>query len=671
MDFTLFKHAVAKQFKKMSAGQLFCTDVEKDDLWATYLGSFPAGTNPTFRERTEHDCSCCRQFVRAVGNVVAVVDGKLVSIWDGKVSDPTYNAVSAAMAELVKSKPIANEFLSVEPSAGTDKNFEEMVNKVQTWEHFHVKIPDSFRSAGAQLGTRLGDTRSSYDVFKRGLTELTIDALDTVLELIGQNSLYRGAEFKFVIDAFRKAKFALDVLPEDQRDHWIWMAVKSNPGSVTRIRNTAIGTLLIDLSAGMDLEEAVRKFETSIMAPSNYKRPTALVTPAMVAKAKATIQALNLTSALDRRYARLTDISAANILFADNAARKVISGDVFDAIPTKKAGPRKLDRVEEIGIEKFLSDVVPNAQSIEVMFENRHVNNLVSLIAPADPTAAELFKWDNNFSWSYNGDMADGIKERVKKAGGNVSGDLCCRLAWSNYDDLDFHMREPRDHIYFSNKLSYSTGGQLDVDMNAGSGQTREPVENIFYPDRKRMKEGEYLLQVNNFARRESTNVGFEVEIDYLGQVWHFSYDKAVRDKETITVATMRYSHANGLEIVSSLPSTTRSKKVWGLATQDFHKVNTLMLSPNYWGGAGGVGNKHYFFMLDGCLNDSQARGFFNEFLREDLTPHRKVIDIVGSKMKAEASADQISGLGFSSTQRGELLVKVAGNFTRTVKVVF
>jgi hypothetical protein len=95
-----------------------------------------------------------------------------------------------------------------------------------------------------------------------------------------------------------------------------------------------------------------------------------------------------------------------------------------------------------------------------------------------------------------------------------------------------------------------------------------------------------------------------------------------------------------------------------------------MMLSPNFWNGHG-VGNKHYFFMLDGCLNDGQARGFYNEFLRAELDKHRKVIELVGSKMKAESSADQISGLGFSSTQRNELLVKVKGSFNRTVKVIF
>ena len=86
MEFRQFKEAVDLQFQWMSQYPLYTTSVEKDELWATYLSSFPEGTNPIFRKRTEHDCSCCRQFIRAVGNVVAIVEGKLVSIWDSDKS---------------------------------------------------------------------------------------------------------------------------------------------------------------------------------------------------------------------------------------------------------------------------------------------------------------------------------------------------------------------------------------------------------------------------------------------------------------------------------------------------------------------------------------------------------------------------------------------------------
>ena len=94
------------------------------------------------------------------------------------------------------------------------------------------------------------------------------------------------------------------------------------------------------------------------------------------------------------------------------------------------------------------------------------------------------------------------------------------------------------------------------------------------------------------------------------------------------------------------------------------------MLSPNCWD-LQKNGNLHYFFMLDRCLNDGKARGFFNEFLTQALDEHRKVFEMVGTKMKTEESTNQLSGLGFSSTQRNSLLCRVKGSFNRVVKINF
>ena len=75
--------------------------------------------------------------------------------------------------------------------------------------------------------------------------------------------------------------------------------------------------------------------------------------------------------------------------------------------------------------------------------------------------------------------------------------------------------------------------------------------------------------------------------------------------------------------------------------------------------------------MIDGCRNDGTARGFFNEFLKAELDKHRKVLEMVGSKVKVEGSDQQLSGLGFSSTMRNSLVCRVKGSFTRTIKIVF
>ena len=621
-DFAVFKSAVAQRFADMQKHPLFRVDLSKDDMWNTYLKSFPEGTNPVYRKRTEYDCSCCRHFIRDVGNVVAVrPDGTLMTIWDNTTPERAFNVVSAAMDFLVRSRPIDRPFMHYEREAGTDKNYEGRgTAQVKTWNHFHITIAPAFVGKKDAIPSILGKKRSSYDVLKRSLNELTLDAIDTVLDLIGQGSLYRGDDHKGLVLKFRELHVQHTALPEDKRDIFVWTTTMRESDALTHIRNTAIGTLLVNLSEGLELEAAVKAFET-VMAPQNYKRPTALVTPKMVEQAKATIESLGLTSALDRRFAVLSDVKINDIMWGDKTARRALGADVFDDIASSsKAKKPDMTTVEEVHIDRFISEILPRAESIEVLLENRHAGNLVSLIAPKHKDAGLLFKWPNPFSWSYAGEFADSIKERVKKAGGNVDGDLCCRLAWNNTDDLDFHMIEPGGHlIYYGNRRRLSAnGGMLDVDANGVDGVRTDPVENIFYADRSKMREGIYELKLHMYEARGSANKGYEIEIDWMGTIYSVASEKSPRQSEMITIARMEYTKRDGIKMLSDLKETRASKLMWSIPSETYHRTSVIMLSPNYWDGAA-TGNKHYFFMIDGCANDGTARGFFNEFLTPAL----------------------------------------------------
>ena len=673
-EFKKFKDAVHSQFVKMQKEQLFYVEVDKHELYNLYLSSFPEGTNEIFRERTEHDCNACKTFIRGLGNVVIVKgNNKLESVWDIECIEP-YNTVAKALSKYVKAKQIKGIYSYFQAHVGVDKSVIAIDGgKTITYNHLFASLPSKYVVSGAAYNTKLSEKNGAIDAFYNSLTCTTVDAVDIVLDLIAQGSLYRGEEFKAIVEDFRKQKIAFDKVEESLRRNFAFKNAKSKSGVYRAFKNTVIGTLVVDLSDGKDIEQAVKSYETKV-APHNYKRPTSLVTKKMVDQAKETIEELGLMSALERRYALVEDISVSNVLFVDRSIKKRM--DVFDDIAesSSKASDKKntFDKVEEMSIDDFIANIVPRANKIEIMMENSMQPNLVSLIAPVDKSSGRLFKWGNNFSWSYNGEVADSIKERVKKAGGKVDGFVRCSLSWFNYDDLDLHVVEPNKHeIYYSNKISRTTLGVLDVDMNAGGGVTREAVENITWPSPEHMIDGEYVVKVHNFAKRENVDLGFELEFEYNGEVLNFSYDRAVGAREMVEVLRFKYNKKTKKVVVSSkLKSSKIQREFWGIITNSFVPVNAIMYSPNHWDGEG-VGNKHFFFMLDGCINPDQTRGFYNEYLDNDLTKHRKVFEILGARMRVEHSDQQLSGLGFSSTQRNSVVIKVSGSFNRTIKVNF
>jgi hypothetical protein len=70
------------------------------------------------------------------------------------------------------------------------------------------------------------------------------------------------------------------------------------PRNITHVKNTSIGTLLLDISGEMDLEQAVTNYE-KITAPTNYKRPKPIYTEAMLEEAKSKIAELGYMDSLE------------------------------------------------------------------------------------------------------------------------------------------------------------------------------------------------------------------------------------------------------------------------------------------------------------------------------------------------------------------------------------
>lgn len=682
MEFTEMRNKLIENFNGMvkDAAHMFEVNVDKDEMWNLYLDSFPEGTNEIYRERREHDCSCCRHFIKSVGNAVVIKDNKVMTIWDFRTDDSTYQPVLDALANFIKSHVVSDIYVSKFKKIGTMSNYEEMENgRMHEWSHFFLELPDKFvDKTGRSEGDIKGGFRDTKNVFKRSLDEISMDAIDTVLELIVSNTLYKGEEWKVALTEFRKYKKEYDKLTtEEEKNNYAWEQSVKVGMAIGRIRNHSIGTLLVNVSEGMDLDTAVRKYEV-IVAPSNYKRPKEIFTKKMLDDAKKTITELGYMDSLGRRFATLDDITVNNILFSNKDSAKRIGGmdDIFGEMEREvSSSPKKFSKVEEIAVDKFVSDVLPTASEVEVYFENKHTNNMVSLIAPENKDAKTMFKWNNNFGWTYTGNMTDSMKERVKAAGGKVDGDLRFSIQWNEDGkdncDLDAHCVEPSGYeIYYGSARNPSfspTKGQLDVDIIHPDGKIA--VENITWADRRTMKTGKYLFFVHQFSG--SAKNGFRAEIEFDGQTYSFEYNKQVRTYEKVPVAEIILNANGTFTIKEMLPSNVSSKDVWNVKTNQFIPVSVVMYSPNYWDEQDGIGHRHYFFMLKDCVNPENPNGFYNEFLKNELVEHKRVFAALGSKMRVKDVEDQLSGIGFSATKRDELIVKIKGNTERVFKVKF
>ena len=677
MEFREFKKQLQDHFKEMTkdALQLFEVAVDKDELWNLYLDSFPEGTNKIYRERREYDCSCCRHFIKTIGNVVTIKNNQVHTIWEFQTGSSTFQPVVDALDSYIKSHAVSDVYISKLKSIGTDHSHEEIDGKINVYEHFFLTLPDklvekSYRS----IGDIKGSFRDVRNVFKRSLDEISQEAIETVLELIMQNSLYKGEEWKGVLTEFLKYKKDYEKVPEDERENYAWEKSVTAGAVIGKIRNHSIGTLLVNISEGMELDLAVRKYE-QIVAPANYKRPKAIYTKKMLEEAQKTVEELGYMDSLPRRFAKLDDITVNNILFSNRDAAKRISGNVFEDMAAEATiSPKRFSKVEEIGIEQFVKDVLPTAKELEVYFENKHRQNMVSLIAPQNPDSPSMFKWNNPFSWAYTGNMTDSdIRENVKSAGGRVDGVLRFSIQWNDEDynpnDFDAHCESPRFHICFRSKMDRSTGGNLDVDIICPQ-KGKAAVENITWPDKSKMIPGTYKFYVHCFSQNGGRS-GFKAEIEFDGQIYSFDYPHSLRYKEDIAVAEVTLSKDRVFSIKELLPSNISSREVWGLKTNQFVPVSVVCYSPNYWDEQNGIGHRHVFFMLKDCVNPEMPNGFYNEFLKQELVQHKRVFEALGGKMRVDDVDDQLSGVGFSTTKRAELVVKVKGATERILKVKF
>jgi hypothetical protein len=678
-DFKVFAEAVHDRYNAMkrTAGEFFVVDIP--DLFEVYVNSFPEGTNPIFRKRTEHDCNTCKHFIQNLGKVVTIKSGEISTVWDVENIPAPYDVVAKTLSDKVRQAPITSVFRTQYALYGSAKNVDNHDPGI-TWYHFHGEAPA--QCVTNYVGTAKGKVESIIGVFRRGLNEILQSDLDIVLDLIKQNAIYRGKEFEKTVKEFKKLQ--LKYQKEGCSSTFAWEHCRN---SAAGFRNTVIGSLFIDLSCGDDIEVAVKKFEAKV-APANYKRPTSLITPKMIEQAVDKLKELGLEDAVERRLACIEDLNINDILFVDNSVASKMKGGVADLL-LSSASVKKTRSLPKNPTKISITDFIKaKHKSIELILSGEHVSNFATITAPVHSAVKQLFKWKNSFAWSYDGEVADTMREIVTSRGGRVDGVFRFTHQW-NYDKrnaslMDLHVFMPgastdnhrdgcHDNYPTNRRVGWNyrsdsrSGGVQDVDYTDAAPTGYVPIENITFPDLSKMPEGKYVCKIHNWSLRSPTQGGFKAEIEFGGEVFQYEVDRPLKRKEWVTVAEVTL-HAGKFTIEHKLPVGSLVKEKWGITTNTPVKVQTILLSPNHWEGAGSVGNKHWFFILEDCLNPEPARGLYCEFLRSDLDPHRKVFEVLASRTKCQPTNRQLSGVGFSET-RSDVVTAIADG--RPYNIVF
>ena len=663
MNFKLFAQQVKNNFDAMATKPLYRSNIGLDEIKDIYLAAFPAGTNPMYITNTQHDCTCCKSFIRNVGGLVNIVNGQIITIWDNINTNSEYDVVAQAMRDYVLSKPITSVFYASEKKYGVYQNTQVLPDgNTINWNHFNCEIPNHLYKSD-KVGELAGQHTTSASMLTDALSMFTSDAIVTVTNLISDGLLYRGEEHRATIGNFAELWNKFKNYPADAK----LFGLENFNNSSARFKNTVIGTLVEDISKDIDIEAAVKSFEAKV-APANYKRSKSLITQGMIDTAMKTINDLGIEPALSRRHATISDLNINDVLWADRSASIKMQG-VASLLSSAVAKSKPVtDNVTEVSIDTFLTDLLPTAESIEALIDNKHQSNFMNIIAPAEQSA-NILKWNNNYTWSYNGNVTDSMKETVKSFGGKVDGAMRFSMMWNenndNPDDLDAHCISPYGEIYYGKTKAGPM--HLDVDIRVPSGVA---VENIIH-SHSAIIPATYKFFVNNYGSRGATS-GFKAELEINGEVYEYIYPKPLINKQNVDVVTVTVSANGSIKIDHKLPHGQSSKSVYNVDTNQFTKVNSIMLSPNHWENTVPTGNKHFMFILDGCQTKETVRGFYNEFLSNELTPHRKVFEVLANKMQVQPDSEQLAGLGFSSTVRNDLVVKLTNQSSvRMYKIKF
>lgn len=273
---------------------------------------------------------------------------------------------------------------------------------------------------------RLRDSSYCYELHKTFMTHvhsIPKNIIDTTFSMLENDVLNRKEKF---IDSIRYVKRFLElensIADRDRKYNigWVW-SIYAHDG-VWNIKNSAIGRFMESLEKNGS-EVAVKEFNSVIVNPMKYQRPTKEVSTGGAMRANQLFKELNINpSSLQRRFATWNEIKEHAIWTKPiNDTNEENANDPFSYMINKsndddeKYVVRQLNISKDDFINKILND--PEICGIGVVFNNENVFNhhIVCIVGPNQQDNSPILYYDhednrNPYSWfTFNGSNLYGI----------------------------------------------------------------------------------------------------------------------------------------------------------------------------------------------------------------------------------------------------------------------
>lgn len=376
---------------------LYRTDAR--DLPAAFLGSLP-----TADLQRRHMCRACDDFIERYGGLVTVDEAGGVEspVWPSASATSSaepdlgpYAAAVAALQRLVRRARVVGVFVPERAQLGLPSNEDRA--RGCAWYHLAARLDPAmvWRDRLKTASQREAELAEHHGMVGRALGDYGEDLLRLVLAMAEAGKLARDEKItgpaRWLLDLHDRRRHARDAR---RADAMLWRAVATAPVGFAGLRGGVLGSLLDDLKAGMSQDDAARRFAAR-MAGDQYQRPQAPPTAGNVRRAEEVVSRLGIASALDRRFARLADVSRG---VAWTPAPE-LSGPPLDGVfghlvrPAKKA-PTDVAGMTTVTWAKFARDVLPRAEALEVFLPHARIN-LGAFLVASDPLAPPILQWDH------------------------------------------------------------------------------------------------------------------------------------------------------------------------------------------------------------------------------------------------------------------------------------